>query len=143
MPREPIPDDATIADVINRLDAPETYVREVLGHMWPCWKQHGDASVRIAVTGKGHAPHYRIEYPNAKVPSDPIVFEVYRGSGHREFRELGEGQSVRELLADGALKPKPTLGRDRAIFDPHWSSRALRFDEIRDLLRNQFSKGAR
>jgi hypothetical protein len=106
----------------------------MLGHMWECRKEHNAASVRIAVTGEGRGPHYRIEYPNPKGSGDPYVFEVYRGSGHREFRDLGQGpgpNSVLQLLGD-TPEPKPTTGRDRTIIDLHWSNRAMTFDEVRD-----------
>jgi hypothetical protein len=98
MSRDPIPEDATIADVLGRLNAPERYVREVLGHMWECRKQHGAASVRIGVTGEGRAPHYQIEYPNPNGSGDPHVYKFYNGSSHKEISDLGQGGSPEDLM---------------------------------------------
>ena len=52
---------ATIADIITKLDNPVEYVRSVLGNMLDCNKEHGEAFVRIGTTGRGIVPHYRVE----------------------------------------------------------------------------------
>jgi hypothetical protein len=51
--------DATITDVVGKLNAPEEYVRLVLAHMWECKRQLDAASVRIGVTGEGRASRKR------------------------------------------------------------------------------------
>jgi hypothetical protein len=103
--------------------------------MWECkLKHHTDTvSVRIAVTGRGRAPHYRVEY--ASHPTVMSKFEVYRGSGHKEFKDLGEGVPVSELLSGPeVVKPERLLGRDRYMIEDHWSSRAMNLDEVKVLL---------
>jgi|SRR5271155_826717 len=137
MPGYTIAHDATIADIVGQLTAPNEYVREVLQHMWECkLKHHTDTtSVRIAVTGRGRAPHYRVEYENH--PTVISIFEFYRGSGHKEFEDLGEGVPVMEALGDDdpeVVKPDRLLGRDRTMIGDHWSSRAMNLDEVRVLL---------
>ncbi len=135
MPEPTIANDATISDVVSDLNAPTAYVRGVLEHMWECKRQHGAAPVRIGVTGKGRAPHYRIEYP--KNPSAASVFAVYRGLSHKEMDDLGKLPEITDLLDllddDGPSKlhePSP----DRILMDDHWSSRVMTLDEVAAVL---------
>lgn len=51
----------TIADLVGFLDDPVEYVRGVLTNMTAVKKQHGSAVVRVGTTGRGVAPHYRVE----------------------------------------------------------------------------------
>ena len=128
MPKPTIADDATIADIVDDLNAPEEYVRQVVGHMWDCWRQHDAASVRIGVTGRGRAPHYRIEHQKG-------VFAVYRGSGHTQIEDLGEQPAIDifAFLGEGPSKPKEP-SPDHIFMDEHWSSRVMTFDEVKTLL---------
>ncbi len=54
--------DSTIRDVQSTLAKPDEYVRVVLGHMMSCFKQHGNAYVRIGITGHGTHPSHKIVY---------------------------------------------------------------------------------
>jgi hypothetical protein len=136
MPEPTIANDATISDVVSDLNAPTAYVRGVLEHMWECKQQHGAASVRIGVTGKGRAPHYRIEYP--KSPSAASVFAVYHGSSHKAMDDLGKPAEligISDLLDDDdPSKPKKLYKNepspDRILMDDHWSSRVMTLDEV-------------
>src|SRR5258708_524536 len=103
MPGPTIADDATIADIVNDLNAPGKYVHRVVEYMGECWRQHGAALVRIGVTGRGRAPHYLIEHQKS-----PSVFAVYRGSSHKPFEDLGERPALDLLaiLGEGPSKPK-------------------------------------
>jgi hypothetical protein len=86
----PIPNDATIADVMSRPNAPATeYVRKIVEHMWDCRRQFSDPSVRIGVTGEGRAPNYRIEYTQ-NTDGRHSIFAVYNGLSHRPVEDLGE-----------------------------------------------------
>ncbi|NEU12838.1 hypothetical protein G3T14_11915 [Methylobacterium sp. BTF04] len=78
--------DATIADVVADLEDAEEYLRRVLGNMRFCQKRHGDAHLRIGVTGKrnpgkGLAPSYRIDYSAAAVDGAAPELAIYNGFG--------------------------------------------------------------
>jgi hypothetical protein len=117
-------DDATITDVVDELNKPIEYVRQVLEHMWNCRREHGDASVRIGLMGQGRAPNYRIEYR----PNDPTVFAAYNGLGHKEIEDLGEANLLVMLGVVEGTNPDRTLRRD------HWSSRVMSLDDVSKLL---------
>jgi hypothetical protein len=131
MPELTIADNATIADIVDDLNAPEEFVRQVLEHMEECWRQHDAASVRIGVTGRGRAPYYRIEHQ--KSPSS--VFAVYRGLGHKQIEDLGERPAIDifAFLGEGPSKPEEQ-SPDHIFIDEHWSSRVMILDEVQKLL---------
>lgn len=54
--------EATIESIADKLDNPEKFARTVLGTMHPCRKQHGNAYVRIGITGEGKAPYHKVVY---------------------------------------------------------------------------------
>lgn len=62
MARDSIPVDATVDSISDRLDNPEKFARTVLGTMHPCLKEHGNAYVRIGITGEGKAPYHKVVY---------------------------------------------------------------------------------
>jgi hypothetical protein len=145
MPEPTIENDATIAGIIDDLNTPEEYVRRVLEHMEECWRQHGAASVRIGVIGKGRAPNYRIEYPNPQNSWQALVFNrPYRGLGHKEMRLRGMSPAVPidifAYLEDDLVKPdKPPPDDppdDPMMIGENWSSRDMSLDEIKALLGN-------
>jgi hypothetical protein len=55
-----LPSDATIETVWPHLIDPRAYVAGARQKMMTCAKQHGNAHVRIGITGSGQAPCYRI-----------------------------------------------------------------------------------
>ena len=52
--------DATIITVWTRLTHQNQYVAGALAKMRECRAQHGNASVRIGITGTGQKPYFRI-----------------------------------------------------------------------------------
>ncbi|WP_151972677.1 hypothetical protein [Erythrobacter sp. EC-HK427] len=54
--------DATIGSIADKLDNAEKFARAVLGTMHPCLKEHGNAHVRIGITGEGKAPYHKVVY---------------------------------------------------------------------------------
>lgn len=104
--------DATILDVCNswvtsdERAQKEEYVRGVVGRMAACHRQHGEASVRIGVTGTGVIPNYRVEWGGAH----PKIFGVFRSQGHGE-------------LVDEAALQRTT-----------WSTKTASFADVQSLL---------
>lgn len=88
--------DATIADVLADLEDAEEYLRRVLGNMRFCQKRHGDARLRIGVTGKrspgkGLAPSYRIDYSVPATEGDaaePAIYNGLGGTSHSAFTPI-------------------------------------------------------
>lgn len=62
MARDSIPADATIDSISDLLENPEKFARTVLGTMHPCLKEHGNAFVRIGITGEGKSPYHKVIY---------------------------------------------------------------------------------
>ena len=89
MIRKHLPSNATLADVFGDLAEPEEYLRRLLGNMRFCQKHHGDAFVRIGVTGKsggetkGLVPSYRVDYSTAE--GTLAVFGGFGGTSHSAF----------------------------------------------------------
>ena len=71
-----IENDATMADIIGKLDNAEEYVRGVCERMWECKRELGAATVRIGLMGKGRSPNYRVEYLPGDVET-PTLFACY------------------------------------------------------------------
>ncbi|MCJ2033207.1 hypothetical protein [Methylobacterium sp. J-068] len=83
-----LPPDATLIQIAGELAEPEEYLRRMLGNMRFCQKRHGDALVRIGVTGKRKgqwlSPSYRIDYHADGVVT---VFNGFGGTSHSAFTE--------------------------------------------------------
>ena len=62
MPRNVIRPDSTLVDIEATLLDAEKLVATVLLTMGPCRKEHGNASVRIGITGEGKAPFHKVSY---------------------------------------------------------------------------------
>lgn len=62
MARQAIPADSTLEDLLRSLSNPEERIRSVLATMMPCRRAHGNAHVRIGVTGEGKAPYHKVFY---------------------------------------------------------------------------------
>jgi hypothetical protein len=67
MPNTQISNDVVISDILPTLDNPEQYVRGVFGNMVEYRKVHGTAVVRIGTTGRGIAPHYRVQVEHSAI----------------------------------------------------------------------------
>ncbi|MGE3477028.1 MAG: hypothetical protein AB7H70_14600 [Rhodospirillaceae bacterium] len=112
-----IPTEATIADITATLDNATEYVRRVLANMAVCKRKYGKAFVRIGTTGRGIAPHYRVD-PGANFMEqmeDDAVWQAHFMAFH--------GRSHKQLpWGFGELKGE------------HWSSGKMSFEEIQSLL---------
>lgn len=71
-----IPEDSTIETIWTRLTHPDAYVRGVLSKLRVCAREHGNASVRIGVTGSGQKPYYRIFYEKTG-EAEPVIIGSY------------------------------------------------------------------
>ena len=60
MARDAIPSNSTFSSIVRTLDKPEAQIRQILEVMIPCRRQHGNAHVRIGVTGEGKQPYFKI-----------------------------------------------------------------------------------
>jgi hypothetical protein len=60
--RKVLSPDSTVETVWPTLTHPREYVSGVWAKLRECAKKHGEASVRIGVTGTGQKPYYRIFY---------------------------------------------------------------------------------
>jgi hypothetical protein len=134
MPIISLGDNATIADVTDKLNKPTEYVRRVLENMWDCKRQFGSSLVRIGVLGEGRAPNYRIEYSKEDT-NWPSVFVVYYGLSHAKAEDLGESPSadLSTVLSGGSIKyngPWP----NRTLMRENWSSQTMSLDEVADVL---------
>lgn len=82
--------------------------------MHACKKKHGTATVRIGTTGRGIAPHYRVE-PILDMDTFTGRFEdyfaAYDGRNHQKF-EWGPFELKNE----------------------HWSDKDMTYEEIQSLL---------
>ncbi|TPJ34266.1 hypothetical protein [Mesorhizobium sp. B2-6-5] len=75
--------DATLRTVLPTLQKPEGHVRQILENMSACNKKHGNAYVRIGITGTGKVPYHQVSY------LDPSGQHVVYGSfdGKNPFQE--------------------------------------------------------
>ena len=118
MPKQILPRDATIENLLNSLNKPRDYVQQVYENMWECKRANGNASVTIAITGEGRAPYYRIDYAK---DGNRSFFAVYVGLGHRRRDDLG--QFDLKLLGTGNWP-------DHLLKPDNWSSRAMSLEEV-------------
>lgn len=75
-------EDATIEDILDKLDNPEEYVRIVLSNLSSCRKAHGNASVQIGITGEGKPPTHRVTYTD--VNGEEETFGAFDGDSPLE-----------------------------------------------------------
>jgi hypothetical protein len=116
-----LPENATISDILPTLDNAESYVRQVLGNMADYRKTHGAAVVRLGTTGRGIAPHYRVQ---------------------KEHDEAGFGELLGRVIDDESGYFTAFHGRShkqlawgsRELRGQHWSTRAMSFDEVQSVL---------
>ena len=114
-----ISNDATLSDIVSSLDNAKEYVRRVFGRMVEYRKDHGSAVLRLGTTGRGIAPHYRVQKEHSKtgeflgyiLEDQPGYFTAFHGRSHKKL-EWG----AQELHTE------------------HWSTRAMTFDEVQSLL---------
>lgn len=114
MPKK-IASDATIATVWPHLAHQRDYVAGARHKAKQCKDQHGNAFVRIGVTGTGQKPCYRVFY---KTPS--------------------EGEEIFGSYWD----MHDPLDSQHAI-NTHWSTAAMSFDEVHALMLAKHSPAAK
>src|SRR5690348_1645104 len=102
--KDTIPPNATIEDVLPTLSDPEEYVRTVVSTMAPCYVKHGNASVRIGITGEGKMPYHKVSY-----------------------KALGDKEELYEAYGGGS----PFYGV--TVHQNTWSTRSMSYDEVRAL----------
>lgn len=108
-----LPPDATIASVWNFLTNPRPYVAAVRHKMELCHKMHGNAAVRIGVTGTGQKPCYRITYGTQ---SDETIYGSYWDNGD-------------------------PLEKEDAI-SANWSTASMSFDEVDAFFKEKINYGS-
>lgn len=87
MPSPILARDATIADVLPTLQKPEDYVRTILSNLSVCKREHGNALVRIGVTGTGQVPYHKITY--VEPDGSEQLFAAFDGKHRFQGVEVG------------------------------------------------------
>ncbi len=105
MPTKPLKKDATLNDVVDTLLQPEDHVRRVLSTLSACRMAHGNASVRIGITGQGKIPAHKVVY--ADDSGKEVMFGAY--DQDRPFTDV-------------------------AIHEDTWSTKTMTFTEVQALL---------
>lgn len=111
-----LPTNVSIPDVLQTLARPEHYVRGILEILHECRREHGNATVRIGVTGDGIAPHYRIDF---RMPENVLgiangIFGAFDGRSHKLIRWIDDSSQE-----DGSV-----------LQANHWSTRSMTIDEV-------------
>jgi hypothetical protein len=79
--------------------------------MLACAREHGDAYVRIGITGTGQKPYFRVTYRAVDKPQEEVIYGSYYDNGE----SLEEGHAV----------------------SYNWSTRAMSFGEVDAFLREK------
>jgi hypothetical protein len=116
-----LPEDAMIADITASLDNPADYVRGVLGNMVEYRKEHGSAVARIGITGRGIAPHYRIE-PISE--SNQFIDDILTGGDDLE----------KHFVAFHGRNHKRLDWSSQELRGSHWSRGRMDFEGVQRLL---------
>jgi hypothetical protein len=98
--------DATITDALPGIIGKEEYVRQIVGNLMECKRAHGNASVRIGITGDGTAPYNRISYFN----------------------------DAEKEIAFGAFVGASPFKNSMRVNDDTWSTASMTFAEVQALL---------
>jgi hypothetical protein len=133
-----ISNDAIISDILPTLDNAKDYVRRVLGNMAEYQKTHGSAFVRVGTTGRGIAPHYRVQKEYAGPRPDPTAGEMVE----LEVMSGSADPSVYYTAFHGRSHKQLEWG-SKELQREHWSTRAMSYDDVATLLGNLrgFMKG--
>lgn len=93
----------TIVDVVPTLTNPKEYVRAIVSTMSPCHQKHGNASVRIGITGEGKMPSHKVSFVGTDGKDE--LFGAYSRHGRsrlaRHARPL-EGRGCSAAVFGGA-----------------------------------------
>jgi hypothetical protein len=101
--------DATLEDVLPTLLKPENHVRVVLKTMQACRRDHGNAHVRIGITGEGKVPYHKVTYFDA--PNSEQLFGAY--DGQHEARNVTIHESTWSCKSSSFEEVQALLGRIR------------------------------
>jgi hypothetical protein len=115
--KELIPPNSTVADILDSLDNPAEYVRQIIGNFVGGQYDRDKAVVRIGVAGIGFAPNYKIEYPQDLELGPGVLVplhaaQIYHGRNHKEITAFANHDTREE----------------------HWSTRATTFAELQALI---------
>lgn len=80
--------DATLEEVEPTLLNAEKHVAAVLGTMLPCRREHGNAHVRIGITGEGKVPYHKVVYLDEA--GDEQLFASFDGRNKSENYRVHE-----------------------------------------------------
>ena len=105
----PLPADATLETVWNKLTHPRQYVAGVRQKMVLCQRQEGNSYVRIGITGSGQKPCYRI---------------------------FARGNDGHETIVGSYWDTHEPLSREDAV-NSNWSDAALSLEQLDALLRER------
>jgi len=98
--------DATITDALPGIIGKEEYVRQIVGNLIACKRAHGNANVRIGITGDDTAPYNRISYFN----------------------------DAEKEIAFGAFVGASPFKSSMRVSDDSWSTASMTFAEVQALL---------
>ena len=87
----------TIADLLPTLQRPEEYVRVVLANMHACKRVHGNAMVKVGITGSGQVPYHKITFFTAEGSEE--LFDAFDGKHRFKGVEVGTASWSTENLS--------------------------------------------
>ena len=119
-----LPDSATIEDVVNTLENPIDYVRQVFGNMTAIRREHGSAVVSIGTTGRGIFPHYRVD-PGRSIEAIHKMLQEEEG---------GEELLDAHFVAFHGRNHKQLDWGPGELHGEHWSASHMTWEEVRELL---------
>jgi hypothetical protein len=101
MTHDKLPADATLRTALPTLQNPEGHVRQILENMSRCRKEHGNAHVRIGVTGKGKVPYHQVFYTDDSGAEH--IHGSYDGKSPFKASEDRSGWSSASMTRDEAM----------------------------------------
>lgn len=128
MTRSTIPEDATISDILSKLDNPVDYVREVWRNMMRISARHSSVVVRIGITGVGRRPNYQID-PAGR--TDALVERLMLDETDAKGAKRLDAKIDAYHVFSGEDHVEQTTW-DRA--NASWSTRHMTLDEVKGLL---------
>ena len=102
--------DATVKDAADVVSEPEKFLRLMIKNANECFNQHGNAFVRVGVTGRGTTPR----------PNHMVVYDT--SDGEREFGRFATFEGNQPFRPDEMKDEK------------RWSSERTSYEEVRRLL---------
>lgn len=128
MTERTISEDATIADIVSKLDNPRDYVREVWQNMMRVSARHGSVVVRIGITGIGRRPNYQID---AADRTDALLHKLMLDETDAKLAKRLDAKIDAYHVFSGENHIEQTTW-DRASIN--WSTRHMALDDVKALL---------